>query len=200
MRPDVQELSMNERTLGILFALATALFWGLYGVVLGKARSPEWSPFKPYVFIGVAYLVWGVIAGLVAMWALRDSFSFTGKYVPAMKWGFIAGSLGAFGALTLTYAMFRAKNAGLVMPIVFGGAVTVTAIANLLLIRMSGSGHGPTNPLLWVGMLLVASGIVLVAKYTPHIAPGKPPAGGGHAHVAPPAPVAVPANRPVDAS
>lgn len=186
---------MNERTIGILFALATAAFWGLYGVALGKARGPDWSPFKPYVFIGVAYLVWGVIAGLAAMWVLRDSFSFTGKYLPSMKWGFIAGSLGAFGALTLTYAMFRARNAGLVMPIVFGGAVSVTAVANLLLLRMSGGSHGPTNPLLWVGMLLVAAGIVLVARHTPHIVPGKPAA--VHAQAAP---VVSPAERPVDAT
>src|SRR5690606_28427942 len=85
------------------------------------------------------------------------------------KWGFIAGSLGAFGALTLTFAMMNAKgNAGLVMPIVFGGAVSVTALTSLILLK--GTAH--TSPLLWVGMLFVAIGIVLVAKNTPHGPPG----------------------------
>ncbi|MEZ6056641.1 MAG: hypothetical protein R3C01_08050 [Planctomycetaceae bacterium] len=165
---------MNDRTLGILFAVATAIFWGLYGPALGKARGPEWSPFKPYVFIGVAYMVWGIVGGAVAMKVLGDNFSFSGSQSPSAIWGFLAGSLGAFGALTLTYAMFKAKNAGLVMPIVFGGAVSVTAITSLVMLRAGSSqpGHG-ADPRLWVGMLLVAAGIVLVAMYTPHAAPAK---------------------------
>lgn len=183
---------MTDRTIGILFAVATALFWGLYGPALGKARGPEWSPFKPYVFIGVAYMVWGIIGGVLAMKLLGDSFSFGGTQSPSAVWGFLAGSLGAFGALTLTYAMFKAKNAGLVMPIVFGGAVSVTAITSLVVLQMSGSdsGHG-TNPLLWVGMLLVAAGIVLVAMYTPHAVPKKP---GATTAQTSPAPAAIDAN------
>lgn len=185
---------MTDRTIGIIFAAATAVFWGVYGPALGFARSnaspPEWSPFKPYVFIGVAYLVWGVLGGLVAMKtlpAVPDSLSFAGKYWPAMKWGFLAGSLGAFGALTLTFAMFKAKNPGLVMPIVFGGAVSVTAITSLLLLKFGGA-EATARPMLWVGMALVAVGIVLVAQNTPHAAPHKPAAtpatapGGDPAH------------------
>jgi drug/metabolite transporter (DMT)-like permease len=187
---------MSDRTMGIIFAAATALFWGVYGPALGLARSnatpPEWSPFKPYVFIGVAYLVWGVLGGLIAMKTLPaspDTLSFAGKYFPAMKWGFLAGSLGAFGALTLTFAMFKAKNAGLVMPIVFGGAVSVTAITSIILLR-SGGAAAEMNPMLWVGMALVAIGIVIVAKNTPHAVPHKPAAGGAHAAApaAPPTP------------
>lgn len=166
---------MSERGLAITFALATACFWGMYGPALGFARTGKpiadggWSAYKPYVFIGLAYLVWGCLGGMVAMKAFGDSFSFSGSQTPAAKWGFIAGSLGAFGALTLTFAMMNAKgNAGLVMPIVFGGAVSVTAITSLILLR--GAAH--TSPMLWIGMLLVACGIVLVAKNTPHGPPG----------------------------
>lgn len=174
---------MTARNLAIVFALATAFFWGVYGPALGKARSPKppsqggWSAYKPYVFIGVAYLVWGCLGGLAAMKVFGDSFSFSGTQQPAATWGFIAGSLGAFGALTLTFAMMNAGKAqagpGLVMPIVFGGAVTVTAITNLVIMR----GHAAASPLLWVGMLLVAAGIVLVARFTPHAGPHAAPAG-----------------------
>ncbi|MEZ6068601.1 MAG: hypothetical protein R3B90_23460 [Planctomycetaceae bacterium] len=175
----------DPRTIGILFAVATAIFWGTYGPALGEARVPPpgssvtWSPFKPYVFIGVAYLVWGVIGGLIAMRtvpAQPDNLQFTGEYLNSMKWGFIAGSLGAFGALTLTYAMFRAKNAGLVMPIVFGGAVSVTAITNLVILKIVKQQETHTDWRLWLGMGLVAAGIVMVAKYTPHGVPPKPAA------------------------
>ena len=174
---------MTARNLAIMFALVTAFFWGLYGPALGNARSQAkpgqdgyWSAYKPYVFIGLAYLVWGCIGGVAAMSYFGDSFSFGGSQLPAGKWGFIAGSLGAFGALSLTFAVMNAGKAqagpALVMPIVFGGAVTVTALTSLVVLR----GHVTASPLLWVGMVLVAAGIVLVAKYTPHGGPHAKPA------------------------
>lgn len=178
---------LSPRALAILFAVATAFFWGLYGPALGNARSsakpPEWSPYKPYMFIGIAYLVWGCLGGILAMKMFGDNFSFTGKYAPAGTWGFLAGSLGAFGALTLTFAMVKAQgNAGLVMPIVFGGAVSVTALTSFVIAR----GHVTVNPLLWVGMVLIVIGIVLVAKHTPH---GHAPAKKSETHAAAPAEV-----------
>ena len=174
---------MSERSLAILFAVLTAFFWGIYGPALGNARSsakpPEWSAFKPYVFIGVAYLVWACVGGAAAIAKFdKGNFSFSGIYFPAMKWGFLAGSLGAFGALTLTFAVMNAGKAGagpgLVMPIVFGGAVCVTAITQYLMFKSKGAHF---EPMLGVGMLLVAVGIVIVAKNTSHggHAPAKPP-------------------------
>jgi drug/metabolite transporter (DMT)-like permease len=172
---------MSDRGIGILFALATACFWGVYGPALGNARTLRpiaeggWSPFKPYVFIGLAYLVWGCLGGIAAMKAFGDSFSFSGTQKPAGVWGFIAGSLGAFGALTLTFAVMKTKSPALVMPIVFGGAVSVTAITSLVVLMLKHSAERP-SPLLWIGMLLVAAGIVLVAQNTPHGGPGHKPA------------------------
>ena len=174
---------MSARTLAIVFAVATACFWGLYGPALEKARTTKppaqggWSPFKPYLFIGVAYLVWGCLGGAIAMKVKQDTFSFAGEHQKAATWGFAAGSLGAFGALTLTMAVMTAGQAlrgtgasppALVMPIVFGGAVTVTALTSVFLLW----GRASPPPLLWVGMILVVSGIVLVAKYTPRETPG----------------------------
>ncbi len=50
--------------LPVLFALGTALCWGCYGPTLGFARSPEklYSPFKPYIGIGLAYFVASLIS------------------------------------------------------------------------------------------------------------------------------------------
>lgn len=173
---------MNKMLIPILFALGTALFWGCYGPTIGNAQAPKgpagplWSPFKPYVFIGVAYLVIGIIGGLIAMKVKGDVFSYgevdgVSHFAP-LKWGFLAGCLGAFGALCLTSAMMFSKgNALLVMPIVFGGAVSVTAIVSV--IRLSG--HVEIKPLLWVGMALTVVGVVIVAMNTPHgHAPAKP--------------------------
>jgi len=169
------------KLLPIAFALGTALCWGLYGPTIGNARSPEklWSPFKPYVGIGLAYIVWAFIGGLIMMYVKKDSFSFFGEQSAAMTWGFLAGTLGALGALSLTSAMLSfdgPPKPQLVMPIVFGGAVTITAIASVIQHRAS------TNapPMLWVGMVIVVIGILLVAYNTPH--GSHKPAGGGGEH------------------
>ena len=148
----------------IVFALLTGLFWGTYGPVLAKARVFENSPFKPYVMIGVAYLIWGIVGGLAGMSYKGDTFSFTLK---GTFWGFAAGSLGAWGALTLTLAMFTGGTAmpQVVMPIVFGTAVSVSALVSVLTTKTE------VNPLLWVGIAGMAVCIVVVAYYTPHAGP-----------------------------
>lgn len=170
---------MNKMTIPILLALATAVFWGCYGPAIGNARlqspsgAPMWSPYKPYVFVGIAYLVIAIIGGLIMMGVKGDSFSYTGDHYIAAKWGFLAGVVGAFGALTLTSAMMISRgNAHLVMPIVFGGAVTVTAIISMLRLGALGS----VSPLLWLGMALVFAGVVLIAKNTPHAQAATKPA------------------------
>ena len=161
----------------VLCAIGVAICWGLYGPTLTNARSPnrEWGPFKPYVFIGVAYLVIAIIGGSAMMkFAFNDNFDYTGNYFPAMKWGFLAGCLGALGALALTYALTKAGGKpAYVMPIVFGGAVTVNAIAAYLSLPKGES----VNPLLWIGMAFVVLGICLTASFTPH---GHPPKAEPH--------------------
>ena len=151
----------------VFFAIATGFFWGTYGNVLAQARTADKSPFKPYVMIGVAYLVWGILGGLIGMLVKGDAFSFTKD---GIKWGFAAGSLGAFGALTLTLAMY---NGGInipqiVMPIVFGTAVTVTAITTVL------TSKAQADPRLWLGIVGMGICIVTVAYFTPHPHPPAP--------------------------
>jgi len=161
--------------LPILFAIGTALCWGLYGPVIGNARNSEglWSPFKPYVGIGLAYIVWAFLGGLVAMALKGDNYDFFGEQSAAGTWGFYAGTLGALGALSLTSAMLSFDGPPkplLVMPIVFGGAVSITAIVSVIQHRSTAS----PNPWLWVGMVGVVVSIVLVAYNTPHDSPHKP--------------------------
>lgn len=154
-----------------LFAVATALCWGLYGPSLGKARlaDEDLSPFKPYVAIGVAYLIIAIFGGLIGMWLKGDSFSFTSK---GSTWGIIAGTLGALGALFLTLCMFNggARIPHAVMPIVFGGAVTVSALYAIL----SSGGKLNASPMLWVGIAGMLLSVVVITMNTPHPAPSKP--------------------------
>ncbi|MBX3452557.1 MAG: hypothetical protein KF777_23650 [Planctomycetaceae bacterium] len=156
----------------IIFALMTGFFWGTYGPALGLARAAEQNPFKPYLMIGLAYLVWAVLGGFggIAYTGAKMQYSGTGA-----TWGFIAGSLGAFGALTLTLAMFSFSTgmkprADIVMPIVFGTAVSVTAIVSVIQTKAA------FNPYLYMGIAGMAVCIVTVAYNTPHAAPHKPAA------------------------
>lgn len=159
--------------LPVIFALLTALFWGLYGPAIAMARQHEQgNAFKPYLMIGVAYLIWAILGGAAGMAKTNTPFSFSGLGV---TWGFIGGSLGAFGALTLTLAMFNGGKPHSVMPIVFGGAVAVSAITGYLQTRNL-EGAQSTSPLLWIGMVGMAVCIVIVASNTPHAPPKKPQA------------------------
>ena len=155
--------------LPFLFALVTALAWGLYGPTLGQARLADAaaSPFKPYMGIGIAYLVLAILGGAVGMWFRGDSFSLAGN--ASLGWGFLAGLLGAVGAFGLTLSMFSggARFPHAVMPVVFGGAVTVTAVATLLL----SGGRLRGGPLLWLGIAGMLVSTVLITTNTPHAPP-----------------------------
>ncbi len=158
--------------LPFLFALGTALCWGLYGPTLGKARlaDSDLSPFKPYVGIGLAYLVIAILGGLIGMWYKGDNFSPSDA---SGLWGLAAGTLGAMGALSLTLCMFNggAKIPHAVMPIVFGGAVTVTALYTVL----GSMGRIKASPMLWVGVAGMLISIVIITMNTPHAPASKPP-------------------------
>ena len=54
-----------------------------------------------------------------------------------------------------------------VMPVVFGGAVTITAISTLLL----SGGRLRGGPMLWVGIAGVLLSVLLITTNTPHAPP-----------------------------
>ena len=158
----------------ILFALMTGLFWGCYGPTLANARAELHSPFKPYVAVGVAYLIVGILGGLVGMKINNEAYNFNG---PGFWWGLGAGTLGALGALCLTFAMFTGggRMPHVVMSLVFGGATTIAALVSVIQLR----GQVEMKPGLWIGILGILACTVLVAYNTPHGGPHKPPAKPG---------------------
>jgi hypothetical protein len=159
---------MMKSLLPFIFALGTALCWGLYGPTLGKARlaDADLSPFKPYVGIGFAYLAIAIGGGMIGMWYKGDNFSPTGA---SGLWGLAAGTLGALGAFSLTLCMFTggARIPHAVMPVVFGGAVTITALYTIF----ASGGRFQISPMLWVGILGMLISVVIITMNTPHAAP-----------------------------
>jgi hypothetical protein len=170
----------------LYFALLTVFSWGVYGVILHKARgympmgaeAPHAS-LKAFLFVCIAYALIGVVAAV--MLKVRGSnWSLTGD---GIRWSLIAGSAGAVGAFTLVLALgaaspiYKAAAAAAVMPIVFGGAPVVNTVVAMLLHPPTGGLRAIPAPFI-LGCVLAASGAFLVAKYAPsNTGGGTKPAG-----------------------
>ncbi len=167
----------------IVFAVLTFLSWGVYGVILHKARglmpmgseAPHAS-LKAFLFVCVAYALIGVAAATLLK--LRGSnWSFTGS---GITWSLVAGSAGALGAFTLVLALgaasqiFKGAAAAAVMPIVFAGAPVINTLVAMTIHPPEGGWKSLPLPFI-LGCVLAATGAFLVAKFAPTNT------GGGHA-------------------
>ena len=159
----------------LVFAVLTVFSWGVYGVLLHKARgnmpmgaeAPH-AGLKAFLFVCIAYALIGVAAA--ALLKLRGSnWSFSSG---GIKWSLIAGVAGAVGAFTLVLALgaaapiYKGAAAAAVMPIVFAGAPIINTILAMMLHPPAG-GLKSLPPLFLLGCALAAVGAFLVAKYAP---------------------------------
>ena len=146
----------------IVFAIGAALSWGLYGPILHTGSAKLASPFRSLLCVGVAYFLIGVIVPVIAL-ASQGELNARGWTMD----GALAATMGgALGALVAVFIIFAFKSGGLpvyVMPLVFGGAPVINTLFTMYL-------HPPKvapNPLLWLGMGLVAIGASLVLYFKP---------------------------------
>ena len=159
----------------LYFALLTVLSWGVYGVILHKARgfmpmgaeTPHAS-LKAFLFVCIAYALIGGAAA-VLLKVRGSDWSLTGD---GIKWSLIAGTAGAVGAFTLVLALgaaspiYKGAAAAAVMPIVFGGAPVINTLVAMLLHPPQGGLRALPLPFL-LGCVLAATGAFMVAKYAP---------------------------------
>lgn len=159
----------------LVFAVLTVLSWGVYGVLLHKARGnmPMGSEaphagLKAFFFVCIAYALIGLAAAaLLKMRGSNWSFSSGG-----IKWSLIAGGAGAIGAFTLVLALgaaapiYKGAAAAAVMPIVFAGAPIVNTVVAMTLHPPEG-GLKSLPPLFVVGCVMAAVGAFLVARFAP---------------------------------
>jgi uncharacterized membrane protein len=146
----------------ILFAIGAALSWGFYGPVLHGGQVKLGSPFRALLCVGLAYMLIGVVVPLVAL-ASQGELNARGWTTSGFTQATLAGALGAIGAVFIIYAFRSGGLPTYVMPLVFGGAPVVNVLFSMFL-------HPPKvapNPLLWVGMALVAIGASLVLYFKP---------------------------------
>src|SRR6188768_2277843 len=144
----------------VFFALGAALSWGLYGPTLHKGQTMLGSPMKALLCVGIAYFLVGVLVPVITLGSQGDLKGFnTSGSIAATG----AGMLGAIGAVFIIFAFRAGGLPAYVMPLVFGGAPVVNVMFTMYL-------HPPKvspNPMLWVGMALVAIGASVVLYFKP---------------------------------
>ena len=145
----------------VVYVAGAVLSWGLYGPALHGGQVQLGSPFRALLCVGLAYMLIGVLVPVVALASQGElTVRWTaGGFMQAT----LAGALGAIGAVFIIYAFRSGGLPTYVMPLVFGGAPVVNVLFSMWL-------HPPKvppNPLLWVGMVLVAVGASLVLYFKP---------------------------------
>ncbi|MFT5468156.1 MAG: drug/metabolite transporter (DMT)-like permease [Verrucomicrobiales bacterium] len=135
------------------------------GQKLGAASSdPNAARMKAFLLVGIAYLVIAVVIPIVLLLLKGESL----KMTPAgIKWGGLAGFLGAIGALGVILAMTSGGHPVVVMSLIFGGAPLVNAIYASVFIHPPANGWASVRWEFILGIILVAAGGVLVTKFKP---------------------------------
>ena len=152
----------SKSMLWVIFAIAAALSWGVYGAMLHQGQRELGNPLRALLCVGVAYFLIGVLIPVAGL-ASQGQLSLNGFTTSGTITATVAGALGAIGAGCIIWAF---KNGGIptyVMPLVFGGAPVINVFVSMAL-------HPPKsaiNPLLYVGLLLVVAGASMVLYFRP---------------------------------
>lgn len=155
----------------LAFSLLTVASWGVYGVLLHLGQlnmaDPVNGRYKAFLFVGIAYFITAVLAPLVV---LKMNGATWNMPVAGMKMSLIAGIAGAIGAFGVLLAFGAGGLPPVVMSIVFAGAPVINSIVAISMSPPAG-GIGSIKPQFWLGIVLAATGGLLVTLYRP--APGK---------------------------
>jgi len=164
---------MRSLLLVIISFLVTILAWGIYGPVLhwGQAGmtgagASELARWRPFVCVGLAYFVIGVVVPALLLKWKGEQGSWTTKGIAL---SLAAGALGALGALGIILAFNFGGKPVFVMPLVFGGAPVVNSLLTIYLAKRVRD----IGPLFLAGLVMVLLGsvtVMLCAPRKPHAA------------------------------
>ncbi len=154
---------MIKLPLVLLFTAMTALFWGVYGILLHQGTDQlGHSSIRAFIGVGIAYFLIAVLVPVAVLSSKSEKghWSLSGALL-----SLFAGSVGALGALGVILAVAFQGLPIYVMPIVFGSAPVI----NTLVTSRLNKSFSQIKPLFVVGLILVAVGAVgvLINKPTP---------------------------------
>jgi drug/metabolite transporter (DMT)-like permease len=155
----------------LFYVFLTVCTWGLYGVFLHSGQlamsDPVFGRYKAFLFVGIAYFIFAVLAPLVLLKMQGSNFSFPSKGI----WiSLFAGTLGAIGAFGILLAFGAKGTPTVVMAIVFAGAPIVNAVVAMLMHPPKG-GIADIPWQFYIGIAMAAAGGCLVSYYKPASAP-----------------------------
>ena len=154
------------RSFGFLvFVIITFICWGIYGPVLhhgqdGMGIPGQKSSLRPFVCVGIAYFLIAVLYPVVVLITKGESGHWT---TFGFIWSFVAGAVGAVGALGIIMAFKLGGKPVYVMPLVFGLAPVVNTIVTGLMSRTIKQ----ASLLFYLGVLIVAVGAAGVMYFKP---------------------------------
>lgn len=147
------------------FVVLALLSWGVYGPVLhegqhGMGTPLEPSSLRPFICVGLAYFLIGVLAPAIVLRTKGETGRWT---LPGFVWSFAAGAAGAVGALGIILAFKFRGSPVYVMPLVFGLAPVVNTLVTMLMART----FRQAGVLFLVGIIAVAVGGAGVLLFKP---------------------------------
>ncbi len=157
----------------LYYALITVVCWGTYGVCMHIGSSnmgdKENGRIMAFLWVGLAYFLTAVVAPLIILKLKGGNIAFWTFPTKGWQWSFIAGTLGAVGALGVLLAFGKMPSPAyvpVIMSIIFAGAPMVNAIVST---TKEGNWAFVKAPFI-AGICMAAIGGYLITKYTP-----KPP-------------------------
>lgn len=149
----------------LIFVILTFCCWGLYGPLLHVGQGimgggEGKSMLRPFICVGVAYFL---IAVLFPVFILvtkgeKGHWSASGFF-----WSFVAGVVGAVGALGIILAFKFNGKPSYVMPLVFGLAPIVNTFVTMVMART----FKQASAIFYLGILIVAIGAAGVLIFKP---------------------------------
>ncbi len=122
--------------------------------------DPQFGRYKAFLVVWIAYFLVAVLAPLILLKMSGSDFNVK----PGFKWSFIAGVVGALGALGVLLAFGKGGPPSAVMSIIFAGAPVVNAVVALSMHPPAG-GLGALRWQFFAGIVLAAVGGCLVTMY-----------------------------------